>query len=336
MPPAEWAKQSAIWIGWPSAADLWLDDLAPAQAEVAALVVALAQGPGAARVRLLANGSDAIAAARKAVGDHADIIPAQFGDIWLRDTGPIFADDGTGALVGRLFGFNGWGDKYDLPGDAGLDGFIAGLSGARAQRHDFILEGGAIDWDGEGTVLTTTECLTNPNRNPGWTRREAEAALKNSLGASKVIWIEEGLLNDHTDGHVDNIARFLAPGVVACQTPFGQDDPHAARLLAIQKALTGQTDAKGRPIRLVTLPSPGRVVDEEGEPIPASHMNFLISNAVVVVPDYGAPSIKDALATLAPHFPGRRIVASPSMAILTGGGSFHCISQQQPDLGEPS
>jgi agmatine deiminase len=154
--------------------------------------------------------------------------------------------------------------------------------------------------------------------------------LGDALGARAVIWIERGLLNDHTDGHVDNIARFVVPGVVVCQAPADADDPHAERLNEIAAFLKGQRDARGRLLQVIQIPSPGRVEDEDGDPVPASHMNFIIGNATVVVPTYGTATAQAAVDALKPLFPGRNVVGLPSNHILTGGGSFHCITQQQP------
>jgi len=177
--PAEWAPHAAIWTAWPSAADLWEADLEPARAEVAAMVRALADGDA---MRVLANGAEAVASARTALGDAAEVIAAPFGDIWLRDTGPIFSSRDAGAA----FRFNGWGGKYVLDHDDGVAARVAATAGARLARWDFVLEGGAIEMDGEGTLLTTRQCLLNPNRNAGWTQETAEAALSDrSAGARR-------------------------------------------------------------------------------------------------------------------------------------------------------
>lgn len=331
--PAEWAPHKALWTCFPSAADLWEEDLGPAQAEVAAMIRALAaRGPDGTpgdAVRVLACGDEAVAAAHAAVGDVADVIAADFGDIWLRDTGPIFAQEAGGPVALR-FGFNGWGGKYELDHDDTVGDVVAGAAGVRLRRHDFVLEGGAVEQDGEGTILTTRQCLLNPNRNPDWDEATAEAALKAAFGAKTVLWLEDGLLNDHTDGHIDNIARFVAPGVVACQSPSGPDDPNADVLDAIAAALAGMTDTAGRGLDVRRIPSPGLVTGEDGEPVPASHMNFIIGNGAVVVPLYGTPSGDAALRAIAALFPTRRIVGVSARAVLTGGGAFHCITQQEP------
>jgi agmatine deiminase len=329
-PPAEWAPHSAIWTAWPADGDLWLENLEPAQAEVAAMVRALsAEGPNGRpgdSVRLLVHGPEALLSAERAVGEICEIHQARYGDIWLRDTGPIFQGNDRCSL----FTFNGWGGKYVLDHDDKVGEFVARGAGAEFVRYSQVLEGGAIDWDGEGTVLTTRECLLNPNRNGKMTEAEYETLLRETLGMKKVIWIDRGLMNDHTDGHVDNIARFIAPGVVVCQAPADRDDPNTERLDEIAATLGKQRDARGRQLQVIRIPSPGLVENEDGEPVPASHMNFLIGNATVVVPTYGAKTAQAAVDALKPLFPGRAVIGLPSRHILTGGGSFHCITQQQP------
>ena len=271
--PAEWAPHRAMWLGFPSHAELWEDDLEPAQAEVAGLARALA-GPGGERVRLMTGHPDGEAAARKLLGDVAgiEIVPGLFGDIWLRDTGPIFAG---GKAHG--FRFNGWGGKYALEHDDTVAAQIAAAAGVDLVANDFILEGGAVDHDGIGTVLTTGQCVLNRNRNPGWTEAVAEAAFAASLGARKVLWLGEGLRNDHTDGHVDNLARFVAPATVAIPVAWGRGDPNAEAFDDAARRLAAMTDASGRNLSVVRIPSPGWIDGEDG-PLPASHMNFLIDN----------------------------------------------------------
>ena len=325
--PAEWAPHRAMWLGFPSHADLWEADLEPAQSEVAALARALA-GPGGERVRLMTGHPDGEAAARRLLDDVADIeiVPGRFGDIWLRDTGPIFASDGRA----RAFRFNGWGGKYELEHDDEVAGQIGEAAGVEIVHHDFVLEGGALDHDGAGTVLTTTQCLLNPNRNVGWTDTIAELALGESLGARKVLWLGEGLANDHTDGHVDNLARFVAPATVAIPVAWGRGDPNAAAFDDAARRLAHMTDAHGETLQVVRIPSPGWVEGDDGRPVPASHMNFLIANRAVIVPIYEPRPGEFAVEVLKQVFPDRAVIGLPSKAILTGGGSFHCITQQEP------
>ncbi|MDB5498170.1 MAG: hypothetical protein JWP28_2201 [Phenylobacterium sp.] len=328
--PAEWAPHRAMWLGFPSHAELWEDDLAAAQAEVAALARALA-GPGAERVRLMTGSPQGEADARALLGEVAgiEIVAGAFGDIWLRDTGPIFAVGRKGPQA-QGFRFNGWGGKYALEHDDTVAAQIARASGAPLAEHDFILEGGAVDHDGEGTVLTTGQCVLNPNRNPDWTEAVAEAALTEALGAKKVLWLGEGLANDHTDGHVDNLARFVAPGVVACPVAFGRGDPNAKAYDDAARRLAGMTDAAGRRLTVMRIPSPGWIDGADGKAAPASHMNFLIANGAVIVPLYSDQAGGFAVQALEHLFPGRQVIGLPSQAILTGGGSFHCITQQEP------
>ncbi|MGH7024056.1 MAG: agmatine deiminase family protein, partial [Caulobacteraceae bacterium] len=240
--PAEWSPHKAMWVGFPSHADLWEEHLAPAQAETAAVVKALA-GLGAEHVKLLARGEAALAAARELLAGfpNIDFIDATFGDVWLRDTGPIYTAPGEAAA----FAFNGWGGKYVLDGDDTVGEQIAAASGARLVANDFVLEGGALDHDGFGAILTTRQCLLNANRNEGWDEAKAETALASALGARKVLWLGEGLANDHTDGHVDNLARFVAPGVVACPVAWGRSDPNGEVYDEAARMLAGMRNARG-------------------------------------------------------------------------------------------
>jgi agmatine deiminase len=278
-------------------------------------------------VKLMVAGEAAARAATALLDGTAnlEIVPGAFGDIWLRDTGPIF----TSPRDAAAFRFNGWGGKYELPGDDTVAEQIAARAGVSLARHDFVLEGGALDHDGQGTVLTTRQCLLNPNRNRGWRAGDAERALADALGVRKVLWLDQGLMNDHTDGHVDNVARFVAPGVVACPAAYGLDDPNAPVYDAVARDLAGFVDATGAPLKVIRIPSPGRLVGSDHRVIPASHMNFLVANGAVVVPTYGDPPGSWAVQALETLFPGRLVIGLPAIALLTGGGAFHCITQQE-------
>ena len=318
-PPPEWAPHQAVWIGFPSDPELWLGDLKPAEREVAAFAEAVHAGGNGEQVWLVAAHEDAAAAASE-LAPFAKVIVEPFGDIWLRDTGPIVT--GTGRSRHALgFGFNGWGGKYDLEGDQDIGKRLAREAGLPYSKAGWILEGGAIDGDGSGTVVTTEQCLLNPNRNT-LSREEVEQRLEEDLGFERVIWLGSGLLNDHTDGHVDNLARFVAPGRIAIPMP-AKDDPNAAVYRdAAQRLRSARLD-------IVNLPSPGRV-ERDGDIIPASYMNFYIGNAVVVVPQYGSPNDRAAVDVVQALVPDRRAIGLRADHILTGGGSFHCISQQVP------
>ncbi len=321
-PPPEWAPQSFLWVGWPRLASEWGEAFERARAEIARFI---AEAAHHVPVRL-AVGDDAAAACAHAMvpPDHASIMRVPTGDIWLRDTGPVFAFDTGGAQLAHGFRFNGWGGKFNMPGDTETAAAIAEAEGARALSHDFILEGGAVEHDGAGTVITTRECLLNPNRNPGWSQGDAERALEAVFGARRVVWLERGLLNDHTDGHVDNLARFCGPGRVLCQRAAGAGDPNGDRLGEVEESL------RTAGLTVETIPSPGRINDAGGQPAPASHMNFVVTNGAVIVPAYGHSQDRALLAGLANAFPGRVVRALGSDAILKGGGSFHCMTCHVP------
>ena len=318
--PAEFDPHAATWTAFPSHPELWEDDLAPAQAEVAAMVRAIAAGE---RVELLVA-SDAAEATARAALDGLDVgfHLYAFGDIWLRDTAPLFLSSPLGVAAAG-FRFNGWGGKYVLAGDDGVGPFVAHAAGVPLARHDWVLEGGAIEVDGTGLAVTTEACLLNPNRNPRMDRAEIESHLRRDLGIDRVLWLGEGLAGDHTDGHVDNLARFVAPGVLALPAPSGDDDPNADAFADAHER------ARDFGLDVVTIPSPGRV-ERDGAVVPASHMNFYIANKVVVVPVYGTPVDTAAVGAIEALFPTRDVVGLRADHLLTGGGSFHCITQQRP------
>ena len=320
--PAEWMPHDAVWIGFPSHPELWEDDLGPARKEVVAFARAVHAAERGERVVLVTADETSAMEARRLAGDAAEVQVQPFGDIWLRDTGAIITTSPKGRRAAR-FGFNWWGGKYHLPGDEGVGGRLAEAAGFAIDAHDWILEGGAIDVDGTGLAVTTEQCLLNPNRNPGMLREDVERRLAVGLGIERLLWLGDGLANDHTDGHVDNLARFVAPNRLALPEPAEEDDPNAA----IYRDAADRGRAFG--VEVVPLPSPG-LIEVEGKAIPASYMNFYIGNAAVVVPQYGAPNDAAAVAAIGALFPGRVAIGLRADHILTGGGSFHCISQQVP------
>ena len=317
--PAEWAPHRAMWVGWPSHAEYWFEALEQAQDEVEGLVRALA-GPGREQVKLMVGKAEVLAdaQARFAGVENVEVVAGEFGDIWLRDTAPILLN----SEEARDFDFNGWGGKYDLEGDDTIGLRLGKSIGAKVGYCNWVLEGGAIDGDGAGTVVTTEQCLLNPNRNPTMTKADIERRLREDLGYTRVVWLGDGLLNDHTDGHVDNLARFVGEGRVALPKA-AENDPNW------QVFQHAERDARAAGLEVVLIPSPGRVLRDE-EVVPASYMNFYIGNAAVVVPLYGSENDAAAVAAIQAIFPDREVVGLHADHILTGGGSFHCISQQIP------
>ncbi len=329
-PAPEWAPHRAVWTAIPWDPAEWGAPLEGAQAVALELVEALLASGEA--VELLdrtglaaARFGDRRTSARPSPGQvRINAIP--YGDIWLRDTGPFFLSDGS-ALTAITCNWNGWGGKYDMPGDDLVGVRVAALARVPSAHRALVMEGGSVDFDGAGRVLTTRECLLNPNRNAGWDESAAEAALREMFGAEEVIWLGDGLLNDHTDGHVDNVARFVAPGKAVAMAAATPDDPHHERLEALGRALV---EALG-PDGVTFIPAPGLVPHPEtGAPQPASYLNFLIANEAVIVPVYGTAQDEPACAALGALFPGRRVIAIRADALLTGGGSIHCMTKEEP------
>ncbi|MAF97668.1 MAG: agmatine deiminase [Micavibrio sp.] len=316
--PAEWETQSCLWVGWPSHQELWAGELIEAaRSEIAQMIEAVRDGQ---LVRVVAMGSAAARSVKALLGsDNLEIIDSPCGDVWLRDTGPIYLGNGEA----HRFKHNGWGGKYLYEHDDTIGDIMAEISGAQLIHHDFIMEGGALEHNGEGVLLTTRQCLLNKNRN-NWQQDEAEEKLKDALHLKGILWLNDGLKADHTDGHIDNTARFVSENKIVCQKPYGDDDPNYKLHLENAEKLCGSG------FEIVQLPSPGLVLDAEGEVSPASHMNFIITNAAVVVPTYSSRSADEAIEQLKDLFPTRQVVGVEAHALLTGGGSFHCISQQEP------
>ena len=320
MPP-EWHPQDWIWIGFPHDPVEWPGFLSRAQEQIAAFANAVAES--GQQVRLIVRDEANRARASALCSAAVQLEVRRYGDVWLRDTGPLIVQR-DGAPLGQRFGFNGWGGKYLMDGDQEIGAELAESAGLPVATADWILEGGALDCDGTGLVATTEQCLLNPNRNPALSRDDLEARLARDLGFDKVLWLGEGLINDHTDGHVDNLARFVAPGVLAVPRASGSDDANAG-IYADAKA---RTEAFG--LKVAEVPSPGRVESEGGRIEPASYMNFAVTSKVVVVPTYGTKHDDDGVAAIQALFPDRAVVGVLADAVLAGGGSFHCASQQMP------
>ena len=319
--PPEWHPQDWIWIGFPHDPIEWPGFLEAAQAQIAAFANAVAES--GQEVRLLVRDEANRARAASLVSARVRLEVRRYGDVWLRDTGPLVVMDESGARKAMRFGFNGWGGKYLMDGDQEIGTELARDAGLEVSTADWILEGGALDGDGSGLVVTTEQCLLNPNRNPLLSREDIEARLRRDLGYTRVLWLGDGLINDHTDGHVDNLARFVAPNVLALPRATGADDPNAA----IYADAGARARAAGVTVREV--PSPGRV-ESDGRIEPASYMNFAVTSKLVVVPVYGTAHDAEGVAAIAELFPGRETIGIPADAVLAGGGSFHCASQQMP------
>ncbi len=318
MPP-EWATQDWLWIGFPHDAEEWPGYLPRAQEQIAAFANAVADSGQA--VRLLVRDAANEARARSLVSGAVTLERRTFGDVWLRDTGPLVRADGS-ALRCR---FNGWGGKYLMDGDQAIGAELARDAGLPVVESDWVLEGGAIDGDGTGLVVTTEQCLLNPNRNPELSRQDIEARLARDLGFTRVLWLGDGLINDHTDGHVDNLARFVGPKRLALPRATGSDDPNAA-IYADAKA---RAEAFG--VEVIEILSPGLIT--RGDLVePASYANFAITTNLVVVPTFGSAYDDEGVAAIAALFPDRATIGLPADAVLAGGGGFHCASQQMPRL----
>jgi len=321
MPP-EWHPQQWLWVGFPHDPMEWPGFLDRAQEQMAAFANAVAES--GQQVRLLVRDAANEARARALCSSAVQLERRRYGDVWLRDTGPLVVQDHA-QQIARRFGFNGWGGKYLMDGDQEIGAELAESAGLPMKHCEWILEGGALDSDGTGLVVTTEQCLLNPNRNPALSRNDLEARLARDLGFDRVLWLGDGLINDHTDGHVDNLARFVAPGILALPRATGSDDPNAA-IYADAKV---RAEAFGVTVREV--PSPGRV-ETAGRIEPASYMNFAITSRLVVVPTAGTHHDIDGVAAIAELFPDRAVIGIQADAVLAGGGSFHCASQQMPCL----
>ncbi len=322
--PAEWAQQDWIWIGFPAHGDLWEENLAPAQEQMAAFANAVAET--GQQVRLVVRDAATEMRAIDLVSGAVQFERHPYGDIWIRDTGPLTVVNAGGERRAQGFGFNGWGGKYLLEGDQDTGPSLAQAGDLPYSRADWILEGGAVESDGTGLVVTTEQCLLNPNRNPSLSREDIWARLQRDLSFDRILWLGDGLAGDHTDGHVDNLARMVGEGVIAIPRASAPDDPNTG----VYDDAHDRATEFGLEVR--DIPSPGWM-GEGNEVEPASYMNFAICNDVVVVPTYGSVHDDEAVAAIGDLFPGRAAVGLRADAVLTGGGSFHCASQHVPKVG---
>jgi agmatine deiminase len=335
--PGEWHPHAATWMAWPHDDEQWIGMLEPVRREFAALVEAIAAREP---VNLLLADDESDADARRRLGRGTirfHRVPHQ--DVWLRDSGPTFlvrpAAAGPQPRDSSVFlvdwDFNGWGEKYPADLDNQIPTHVARiLGGVPLHSPRVIMEGGSIEVDGRGTVLTTRQCLLSPHRNPTASEAELSNCLKDNLGVRQVIWLDEGLEGDHTDGHIDTISRFTDERTIVTATCDARDDPNHAVLAANLERLRDARDADGRPYRVIELPIPRTLAHFEGERLPLTYANFYIVNGAVIVPVYGDDHDAPAIEILRPLFPGREVVPLKARALITGGGAFHCVTQQQP------
>lgn len=333
--PAEWEPHLATWLSWPHNPETWPGKFDPIPDVWRQLVVALAPNE---HVHILAGGASVMRAAQAMVGDVPNVtlhdVPTN--DAWMRDHGGMFLT-GTGypddtALEPALvdWEYNAWGGKYppfDL--DNAVAGQMARLRHYRRFQPGIVMEGGAVDGNGEGTVLTTETCLLNPNRNPELDREDVEQYLRDYLNAKKVLWLGGGIAGDDTDGHIDELARFVGPTTVLAAVEEDPRDENYEPLRDNLRRLAEMTDARGRRLDVIPVPMPCPKYHDD-QRLPACYMNFYVANGVVIVPQFDDPADETACDVLGAVFPDRRIVAIEATDLVWGLGAFHCITQQQP------
>ena len=348
--PAEWSPHQQTWMLWPERTDNWRLGAKPAQLAFAAVARAIAHFEP---VTVGVSAAQYENACARLEHPQIRVVEISSDDAWVRDTGPTFVVNPLGELRGIDWTFNAWGGLngglyWPWQRDDQVARKILALEGcARYRSEGFVLEGGAIHVDGEGTLLTTEECLLNPNRNPHLSKAQIEASLRGYLGVKKIIWLAEGLYNDEPDGHIDISCCFVRPGEVLLTWTDDPQDPNWARCHAALKVLETTRDAHGRKLVVHRMPLPGPLYLSAGEAasidiasgsqkrehglrLAASYINFLIVNGGIIAPAFDDPCDEPARALLQQLFPGREVVMVPGREILLGGGNIHCITQQQP------
>lgn len=320
--PAEWAPHERTLMAWPARADMWEREFEQAKRDYAEIANAIA----AFEPVLLAADPSQEAEARAAVAGTVEVVAIPLDDSWVRDSGPIFVADAAAThRVGIDFGFNAWGEKFHpYDADAAYARRVLEHLGDERAQAPLILEGGSIAVDGEGTLVTTEQCLLHPSRNPSLSREQIEAELMRLLGVERVVWLGQGLVEDaDTDGHVDNIAAFVEPGRVLLQTVADESNPNYENAQENARRLRAAgIDA----VELPLLP----YVDHDGPPTVVPYTNFYVCNGALIVPVTGAATDEEALLRLAELYPGREVVGVPGRTLALGGGGVHCITQQVP------
>ena len=325
--PAEWEPHDRCWMAWPCRPEGWRNGLGPAREAFAAVVRAIATFEP---VTLLVRPEDR-AGAEVLLSGHAELLDTELDDSWTRDTGPSFVIGPDGQLGGVDWGFNAWGLVYEgFARDARVARTILQRAGTTRIVGPQILEGGSIHVDGEGTLLTTAQCLLDPNRNPHLDRADIENNLRTTLGVETVIWLPRGITNDETLGHVDNLCCFAGPGRVLLPATDDVTDPDFDILREARAVLRAATDARGRRLEIIDMPLPLRQRDANGAVLALSYVNFYLPNGGVVMPGFADETDAQAAAVLGRAFPDRQVVVVPGLGIADGGGNIHCITQQQP------
>jgi len=332
--PAEWAPHQATWISWPHKRASWPGKFEPVEPVMARFVGALSRSE-MVRINVLDESHERhVRSVLEGQAQARNVCFHRFptDDAWCRDHGAIFVTRNAGELLALDFRFNSWGGKYPpFDRDDAIPPQMAAALGVPCRRVEMVLEGGSIEVNGAGALLTTEQCLLNPNRNPGMSREDIERALCGHLGVQQVLWLGEGIVGDDTDGHIDDLTRFVSEDtVVTVVEPDRHDENHAA-LAANRERLDALRLADGRPLRVIELRMP-RPVEYEGDRLPASYANFYIGNHVVVMPAFDDPADEPNRATLARCFPGREVIAIDCTDLVLGLGTFHCLTQQVPSV----
>ena len=324
--PAEWHPHSRCWMAWPCRSEVWGEDFALAETAYARIASSIVDFEP---VTMLA-GPEQVQRARVKLDSRVEILELPIDDSWVRDNGPNFLIDRHGRLAASGWRFNAWGQKYSpFEQDAAVARSIAEILDVDFYNFPLTAEGGGISVDGEGTVLTTEQCLLNSNRNPGWNKAEVEAMLCASLGVEKVIWLPGDPEDDETDGHVDGLAAFVRPGLVLVQHTLDKNSRRFEIHRANIEALEGERDARGRPLNLVFIEE-AHEAETWGPTFCLSYLNSYLANGAVIMPSYGTPGDRPAKEVYEDLYPDRTIVQVPIRGVAVGGGGIHCITQQQP------
>ena len=335
--PAEWALHRATWLSWPHNRETWPTELDAVQEIWVRMMQTLASHE---QVALLVNDEKTqrdVTARLENVGaamGNVSILKMPTVDVWMRDYGPTFLTgvDRYNPLAINDWVFNGWGRKYQsYENDDRIAKDIASLLSIPVFTHDVVLEGGSIEVNGAGTCMTTEQCLLNKNRNPSMSRREIEQFLRDALGVRHIVWLGEGIVGDDTDGHIDDIARFINPTTVVCVLEANSRDDNYTPLRENHERLQDARDQDGNRFCVVTLPCPAPIADH-GARLPASYANFYIANEAVLVPVFDDPNDVKSLGILQELFSDRKVVGLPCRVVVAGLGAIHCVTQQEPTI----